>query len=146
VVGSIHFLHHAQERRRRCLFYHEGHIHYIVKAIRDAKITGTTAKFLGRDPKTYAPKVGDLINAGRGAAKSVTFANVLAKYGPKKVDQGNFLPSHTDIVIDVDTSKKKLTTIGGNVDDTVGKKIWNLKNDGTLVKGPSLICIIECLL
>jgi hypothetical protein len=43
-------------------------------------------------------------------------------------------------------SKKKLTTIGGNVDDTLGKKIWNLKNDGTLVKGPSLICIIECLL
>jgi hypothetical protein len=143
VVGSIHFLHHAQERRGGCLFYHEGHIHYVVKAIRDAKIIGTTAKFLGRDPKTHVPKVGDLINAGRGAAKSVTFANVLAKYGPKKVDQGNFLPSHTDIVIDVD---KKLTTIGGNVDDTVGKKIWNLNNGRHIGEGPSLICVIECLL
>jgi hypothetical protein len=128
-------------------FYHEGHIHYVVKAIRDAKISGTTAKFLGRDPKTQVPKVGDLINAGRGEARTVTFSNVLAKYGKKEVDNGNFLPSHSDIVIEVDASKKKLTTIGGNVEvDTVGKKTWDLKSDGTLVKGPSLICVIECLL
>jgi len=38
-------------------------------------------------------------------------------------------------VIDVDMSKKKLTTIGGNVDDTLGKRIWNLKNDGTFGEG-----------
>jgi hypothetical protein len=128
-------------------FYHEGHIHYVVKAIRDAKDSSTTAKFLGRDPKTQVPKVGDLINAGRGTAKSVTFKNVLAKYGKKPVDQGNFLPSHSDIVIDVNRAKNELTTIGGNVEvDTVGRKTWELKSDGTLVKGPSLICVIESLL
>jgi hypothetical protein len=127
-------------------FFHEAHIHYVVKAIRDAKVSGTTAKFLGRNPKTQVPKVGDLINAGRGDAKTVTFANVLSKYGPKPVDQGNFLPSHSDIVIAVDPAKKTLTTIGGNVDNTVGKKTWDIKSDGTLVKGPSLICIVECLL
>jgi hypothetical protein len=127
-------------------FYHEGHIHYVVKAIRDAK-AGADVKFLGRDPKTQVPKVGDLINAGRGVAKSVTFKTVLAEYGKKEVDKGNFLPSHSDIVIEVNMAKKKLTTIGGNVDvDTVGKKTWDLKDDGTLVKGPSLICVIECLL
>jgi hypothetical protein len=127
-------------------FYHEGHIHYVVKAIRDAK-AGADVKFLGRDPKTQVPKVGDLINAGRGVAKSVTFKTVLAEYGKKEVDKGNFLPSHSDIVIEVNMAKKKLTTIGGNVDvDTVGKKTWELKDDGTLVKGPSLICVIECLL
>jgi hypothetical protein len=127
-------------------FYHEGHIHYVVKAIRDAK-AGADAKFLGRDPKTQVPKVGDLINAGRGEAKSVTFKTVLAEYGKKEVDKGNFLPSHSDIVIEVNMTKKKLTTIGGNVEvDTVGKKTWELNNDGTLVKGPSLICVIECLL
>jgi hypothetical protein len=127
-------------------FYHEGHIHYVVKAIRDAK-AGADVKFLGRDPKTQVPKVGDLINAGRGVAKSVTFKTVLAEYGKKEVDKGNFLPSHSDIVIEVNMAKKKLTTIGGNVDvDTVGKKTWELKGDGTLVKGPSLICVIECLL
>jgi hypothetical protein len=126
-------------------FYNEGHIHYVVKAIRDAK-AGTPAKFLGRDPRTQVPKVGDLINAGRGAAKGVTFATVLSKYGNKEVPNGNFLPSHSDIVIAVDANRKRLTTMGGNVDDTVGKKTWDLKADGTLVKGKSLICVIECLL
>ena len=53
---------------------------------------------------------------------------------------------HSDIVIEVNPAKKQLTTVGGNVEDTVGKKTWALKSDGTLVKGPSLICIIECLL
>lgn len=128
-------------------FYHEGHIHYVVKAIRDAKTAGTTAKFLGRNPKTHKPKVGDIINAGRGTAKNITFADVLANYGNKPVPKGDFMPSHSDIVISVDPANKKLTTIGGNVDvDTVGEKEWKLNADGTLVKGPSLICVIECLL
>jgi hypothetical protein len=128
-------------------YYHEGHIHYVVKAIRDAKDANSTAKFLGRNPKTYAPKVGDVINAGRGTARAVTFSDVLTKYGRKDVDKGNFLPSHSDIVIDVDLANRQLITVGGNVEvDTVGKKTWTLKADGTLQKGPSLICVIECLL
>ena len=128
-------------------FYHEGHIHYVVKAIRDAKAADAAAKFLGRDPSKHVPKVGDIINAGRGASKNATFANVLSKYGKKSVPDGNFMPSHSDIVTSVDPTKRQLTTIGGNVDvDTVGSKIWKLNADGTLVKGPSLICVIECLL
>ena len=127
-------------------FYSEAHIHYAVKAIRDAKAQDSTAKFLGRDPTTQAPKVGDLLTAGRGASKDVTFSNVLQKYGPKKVPLGNFMTTHSDIVIAVDPAKKQLTTIGGNVEDAVGKKTWALKANGTLVKGPSLICVIECLL
>ncbi len=128
-------------------FYHEAHIHYVVKAIRDAKVAGTKAKFLGRDPKAYVPKVGDIINAGRGVSKSVTFATVLGKYGKKEVPDGSFMPTHSDIVISVDAAKRKLTTIGGNVPgDTVGKKSWDLKTDGTLVLAASLICVVECLL
>jgi hypothetical protein len=127
-------------------FYHEGHIHYVVKALRDAK-NGVDAKFLGRDPTIHRPKVGDLINAGRGAARNVTFSTVLGKYGSKPVPKGNFLPSHSDIVVSIDAANKKLKTIGGNVDvDTVGEKTWTLKADGTLSKGPSLICVIETLL
>jgi hypothetical protein len=131
----------------QAFFYHEGHIHYVVKAIRDARDAPNTAKFLGRDPRTQVPKVGDLISAGRGSARTVTFSNVLAKYGRKPVPDGNFLPSHSDIVIDVNMARKEVTTVGGNVEvDTVGKKTWNLKNDGTLLKGPSLMCVIECML
>jgi hypothetical protein len=128
-------------------FYHEGHIHYVVKALRDAKDANATAKFLGRNPKTHVPNVGDLINAGRGTARNVTFSDVLRKYGPKEVDKGHFMPTHSDIVVEVDLANRKLATVGGNVEvDTVGKKTWDLKADGTLVKGPSLICVIECLL
>jgi hypothetical protein len=127
-------------------FYNQAHIHYVVKAIRDARAGNTSAKFLGRDPRIQVPKVGDLINAGRGTAKGVTFATVLGKYGNKEVPNGNFLPSHSDIVIAVDANRKRLTTMGGNVGDTVAEKTWSLKADGTLVKGNSLICVIECLL
>ena len=57
------------------------------------------------------------------------------------------MPSHSDIVVEVDGPGRKLITVGGNVEtDTVGKKTWDLKKDGTLSKGSSLICVIECLL
>lgn len=126
--------------------YHEAHIHYVVKAIRDAK-GGHSSKFLGRDPASYVPKLGDIINGGRGKARTVTYSTVLTRYGRKAVGKGNFLPTHSDIVVEVDATKRELITIGGNVEtDTVGKKIWKLKSDGTLAKGPPLICVIECLL
>ncbi|HEV2817978.1 MAG TPA: DUF2272 domain-containing protein [Allosphingosinicella sp.] len=128
-------------------YYHEGHIHYVVKSLRDAATPGTTAKFLGRNPQSHAPKVGDLINAGRGDSKGIRYATVLAAYGPKPVDQGAFMATHSDIVVSVDAAARKLRTIGGNVaTDTVGEKTWQLNADGTLVKGKDLICVIECLL
>ncbi len=127
-------------------FYDGGHCQYVVKAIRDANASSTTAKFLGRDPRTQAPKVGDLINAGRAGDANVTFDNVLKTYGSKPVPKGNFISSHSDIVIAVDAANKKLTTIGGNVSNSVGRKTWLLNSNGTLVKGPALISVIETLL
>jgi hypothetical protein len=126
-------------------YYHEGHIHYVVKAMRDASAPQPTAKFLARDPTAYAPKVGDIINAGRGAAKSLRYGTVLNAYGGAVVPYGAFQPSHSDIVVAV--SKGKVVTIGGNVEpDTVGEKTWRLRPDGTLVKGGEIITVIECLL
>jgi hypothetical protein len=128
-------------------FYQEAHIHYVVKAIQDARQNPPTAKFLGRDPVSYAPKVGDLINEGRADAAQVTYKTVLKKYGTKAPPDGNFMPSHSDIVVAVDLPNRRLTTIGGNVGtDTVNTKSWALKADGTLAKGPTLICVVECLL
>ena len=126
-------------------FYSEAHIHYAVKAIRDAQ-NGVPAKFLGRDPTIQKPKVGDIINAGRGDSAGVTFATVLRKYGKDPVPNGNFLASHSDIVVSIDAANKKLKTVGGNVGDSVSEKTWTLKADGTLSKGPTLICVIETLL
>jgi hypothetical protein len=127
--------------------YSEAHVHYVVQAIRDAKDPNTKAKFLGRNPKLYAPKIGDIINEGRQDDKDVTFSSVLAKYGSKDAPDGRFIATHSDIVIAFDAANNSLTTIGGNVaTDTVGDKTWQLKSDGTLKKGATLICVIECLL
>ncbi|TGE01726.1 DUF2272 domain-containing protein [Methylobacterium nonmethylotrophicum] len=126
-------------------YYHEGHCHYVAKALRDAQGPSATAKFLGRDPAHYVPKVGDLINAGRGSGSNVRYSNFFKHYGSKIVPKGNFIPSHSDIVVSVDAGS--LTTIGGNVSvDTVGQKTWKLKPDGTLDDKNDLICIIECTL
>ncbi len=126
--------------------YNQAHIHYIVKALRDAKAGGNSA-FLGRDPVSYAPKVGDIVCEGRGTSKALTYKNVLGKYGGKVVPNGKFLPTHSDIIVAVDPAGGTVRTIGGNVQvDTVGEKRWKVNADGTLKAGPGLICVIECLL
>lgn len=125
--------------------FSEGHIHYVVDAIRDAKAENETVAYWGRDPKTYKPKVGDLINEGRDTAKNVTYATVLGKYGSASAPKGNFMPTHSDIVVAIDEAKGIVTTIGGNVSvDTVGKKEWQLDGSGLLVKKDKLICVLEC--
>lgn len=131
----------------KSFFYSEAHIHYVVKSLRDAKEKPPVAKFLGRDPTTYVPKVGDLINAGRESAADVTYKTVLRRYGPKPAGEGKFMATHSDFVVEIDSQKRQLQSIGGNVQkDTVGLKTWKLKADGTLAKGATLICVIECLL
>jgi hypothetical protein len=125
--------------------FSEAHIHYVVDAIRDAEAGNTTVAYWGRNPNAYAPKVGDLINDGRASADDVTFADVLRKYGNKPAPAGNFMPSHSDVVVAVDTAGRKLTTIGGNVSvDTVGKKEWDIDETGLLKKRAGLICVLEC--
>jgi hypothetical protein len=128
-------------------YYHEGHIHYVAKAIRDAREASSTARFLGRNPAEYAPKVGDLINGGRGSSRGATWANVLRRYGTAVVPRGRFIPSHSDIVVAVDSTAGTLRTIGGNVaTDTVGAKTWALDHLGRLTDGAELITVIECTL
>lgn len=125
--------------------FSEGHIHYVVDSIRDAAAQNSTVAYWGRDPNAYAPKVGDLINAGRASAADVTYANVLQRYGNNVAPNGNFLPSHSDIVVEVDAAKSTITTIGGNVEvDTVGTKKWDIDQAGILKKASKLICVLEC--
>ncbi len=127
--------------------FSEAHIHYVVDAIRDTAATNTTVAYLGRDPKGYPPKVGDLINAGRGTAAGITYDTVLQAYGPAAAPKGNFLPSHSDVVVEVDPGKGRLVTIGGNVSvDTVGRKLWQIDQQGRLAKGATLIAVLDCQL
>jgi len=126
--------------------YSEAHGHYVIKAICAANTNPIIAKFIGHHPAKYKPKVGDLISAERGYARNYNFQSAQDNYGPKPVPRGHFF-SHSDIVVDVDAVARTLKTVGGNVTpDTVAKKTWRLKQDGTLVQGASLICVVECLL
>ncbi len=59
-------------------------------------------------PEAYAPLPGDLICAGRGAARGMRFADL---------PTADFFPGHCDIV--VATSPGLIDAIGGNVDDSV---------------------------
>jgi hypothetical protein len=125
--------------------FSEGHIHYVVDAIRDAAAGNSTVAYWGQDPRSYTPKVGDLINAGRGAGAGVTYSNVLSEYGSKLAPNGNFIPSHSDVVVKVEQAKGLLYTIGGNVSvDTVGMKTWKTDPTGILKDASKLIAVLEC--
>lgn len=127
--------------------FSEAHIHYVVDAIRDAAAKNTTVAYLGRDPRNYAPKPGDLINGGRGTAAGMTYDTVMQAYGSAAAPKGNFLPSHSDVVVEVDPGKGRLVTIGGNVSvDTVGRKVWQIDQQGRLTKGATLIAVLDCQL
>ena len=72
----------------------------------------------------YAPQQGDLICAGRGSAKTLTFDDLPTP---------EFFPGHCDIV--VATSPGLISVVGGNVDDSVVMSHVPTTPEG-LVAGP----------
>jgi hypothetical protein len=86
--------------------YAPSHYIYINAAARGGQGYAITAE----RPDSYAPQPGDLICAGRSAAKTLRFEDLPA--GP--------FTSHCDIVIGANTDG--LSVIGGNVDDSVTLK------------------------
>lgn len=89
--------------------YSPNHSTYI-----NAAAAGTESGVRARDPATYAPALGDLICVGRGASKSVRFADLPTQYG---------FPAHCGIVVATDQNGppfgRQISIIGGNVDDAV---------------------------
>jgi hypothetical protein len=88
--------------------YAPDHAFYINEAARAAKGEVTDPLLIAEDPKTYAPRLGDLVCFGRGSARSLTFADLPTAHG---------FPAHCSIVVmgGVD----RISVIGGNVDDAV---------------------------
>lgn len=126
--------------------YHEAHIHYVIEAIRAATSSSADAGFVARNPEVYCPKLGDLITETRsGTALSVPEA--LSLYGPVATPLGNFVPTHSDVVVEIDQSRSQLRTIGGNIyGGTVGSRWWRLTAAGYLAPADRLLCIIDCRL
>jgi len=89
--------------------YSPNHATYI-----NAAASGQSSGLRAHDPKDYTPKTGDLICVGRGASKSVRFADLPTSYG---------FPAHCGIVVATDQTGTpfghQISIIGGNVDDTV---------------------------
>jgi hypothetical protein len=104
-----------------------GHREYTLAAYNRtiAKTNGTYHAF---DPKTRKPQRGDIIVQDRQAKKPrdvFTFSDVPKLSSPRE--------THGDIVIAVDDTEKYVTTVGGNVDDSVRLRYYPLDGNGFLV-------------
>jgi hypothetical protein len=127
-------------------FYAEAHCHYTNKAMLLADGTNNGHGYVAHRPPTYAPKVGDIIVAGREYARAFDYDQARLIYLAD-----SFYPSHGDVV--VARSPGRIETIGGNVSrDTVGKRQRRLNADGTLQnlvesgREYPWIAVLECLL
>lgn len=90
--------------------YAPSHSTYINIAAQMAQGLGQNWAVTAERPDNYSPQQGDLLCAGRSAAKALRFENLPA---------GGFT-SHCDIVIGA--NQYGLSVIGGNVDDSVTLK------------------------
>ncbi len=129
----------AQNRFR----YTEAHCHYVKAATDAAAGASPTHGYVARRSSEYAPKVGDIVVAGREYAKKFDFDQAKLIH-----EADSFYPSHGDIVVEVNPATG---VIGGNVaTDTVGRKQLRTEADGRLkdrvVGGVAhpLIAVLEC--
>jgi len=108
--------------------YAEAHCHY-VEYFRKAASENLGGKaYCALDPYSVAPRVGDIVCAGREYAANLTFQQAELAY---KADR--FYPSHSDFVVEVNTTKGYLRTIGGNVGSSVREKQIQISNSGKLI-------------
>jgi len=98
--------------------YATSHSTYIRKAVENRK-AGKKTGLIGYRPEEYSPKVGDLVCYPRQSG--VTF------------DSTGAYMSHCDLVVDVDKRNNKITTIGGNVSDSVSKSIYDIDSKGRVI-------------
>lgn len=113
------------------------HAEFVRQAIANAD--AATGVFQGREPGTYAPKLGDILQNNRVQPwRNFAYARTHGNYA-----------SHSAIVIEVgsDTRGRYLRTVGGNESDAVGLKEVRLDVKGRVKNADGLyICVIETLL
>lgn len=88
--------------------YAPDHAYYIDYAARAAAHLVSNPLLIARDPKIYAPRLGDLLCLGRGRASSLTFADLPTRQP---------FPAHCALV--VGGAPGDIDVIGGNIDDEV---------------------------
>jgi hypothetical protein len=101
----------------------EAHCHYFQLFV-DAPATALYEAML---PQDAVPRPGDILHYGRLGAKRFDFAVARQTYAADR-----HYPSHSDIVVDRASDGTSLTTIGGNVSNSVKEKTVALDANGRL--------------
>ncbi len=107
--------------------YAEAHSHYVEDAIRAREFGLLSAAYYAFQPDEYIVSVGDILVAGREYAINYDYHEARATY-----EADSFYPSHGDIVVAVDKTKKALTVIGGNLGNSVKEKTVAIDANGLL--------------
>ncbi|MEP5769461.1 DUF2272 domain-containing protein [Nisaea sp.] len=102
----------------------QGHWRYVADVLQDVF---ADPLFEVMDPTKFSPQPGDLVHYGREWASQ--FDLVAAK---EHVLIDGFYPSHSDFVVDVDRSAGEITTIGGNVNNSVSQKTFQTDSNDIL--------------
>lgn len=98
--------------------YSEWHAHYIRNSIQARRRGDLSFAYWGYRLSERAPQVGDLVGYARSGGTSYDY-------------QPAVYPSHTDLVVAV--RPQEIEVIGGNVQDSVSKKILKTDSRGLLV-------------
>jgi hypothetical protein len=112
--------------------YAQAHQTYIRQALLAAEDNLAGTAYVARRVTDRAPQVGDLIAKGRESAKNFTYDKALAKARMKKLEDQGY-SSHCDVVIKVDKTARTITSIGGNLGDSVMEKVWKTDANGKLL-------------
>lgn len=97
-------------------------------------------------PETYAPKLGDIVHAGREDAIRMDFDAARAAFQANKR-----YPSHSDFVVEVKPDEGVVVVMGGNVSQSVAPKRLKIDRNGFLVQRRDShgalpwIAVLKCL-
>jgi hypothetical protein len=122
---------------KKAFVYGAGHWVYAGDAIRETASKTPGRAFKAFRPEDRVPQVGDIVGRGRNKQKHFTFDDAAAcanQPPPKKSTDPDkrAYESHFDVVLRVDRTKNEIEVIGGNVDQTVARKIIALDKNGHL--------------
>lgn len=110
---------------------HPAHAAYL-ETIWKRQQRDATAPFVLRHHGESVPLPGDLVCAARRPAPGAPLSEIAV--GRFRRPDGNFLASHCDVVVRVDSANRVVEAIGGNVADSVTLSIFDIDADGRLVE------------
>lgn len=122
--------------------YSPAHATYIAAA-KKAREAGDTGAFRAYRITEAVPELGDMVCKDRKICTQRNDKKACIKYECQGTTYDNVVrgkATHSDIVVEVDRAKRRIRTIGGNVDSTVGEKWISLDANGRLPERASDGC------